>query len=219
MKSIKTLMSAALCLTTAIAFSGCRNGTATGSIDGVQGPNVSYDSKFLTVSMVFNTLQIEGGLSMPVPDHPNSTISLGPDLKTGGTLLTYTIAVPDLGTSLNMAPTTLPGGRPLPGVAGGSLPAISFEVPQLQNSVFYVSKQFVGFFVRTDFLKMQDAIITLRLNDQNGKYMGTVSAVGPDSLKQNAGVLVLLSIDKLTGNAIRTIHDQQDVRSIFNGRL
>ena len=219
MKSFKTLISVALCLTSALAFSGCRNGTATGSIEGVKGPTVKYDTKFLTVSMTFETLQIEGGFTMPVPDHPNSTVSLGPDLKTGGTLLTYTIAVPDLGTSLNMVPTTLPGGRPIPGVAGGSLPAISFEVPQLNKAVFYVSKDYVGFFARTDFLKMQNAIITFRLNDSNGKYMGTVSAVGPDALAQNSGVLVLLSIDKLTGNAIRAIHDQQDVRSIFNGRL
>lgn len=177
---------------------GGNGGGLNPEIDGVVGPNVEFAGEFMVLSMVFTTLNLEGGLSIPIPKHPNSSLAIGPDFQSNGTLLTLSISVRDFDNGSFLDPTQLPGGRPLPGVADGQLPAVAVQVPQLFNTVFYVGPKMLGFFVPTDFLNLdvvQGAILTFKFYSNEGKRVGNVSLVGADTQSKNAGILVLINID------------------------
>lgn len=191
----------ALLIVVSVSLVGC-GGSGVGlnpEIDGVVGPNVEFSGEYMQLSMVFTSLELEGGLTLPIPEHPNSSLSIGPDFQSNGTLLTLAISVRDFGIDGQLLdPTRLPGGRPLPGVAAGELPAAAIQVPQLFDTIFYVGPKILGFFVPTDFLNLdaaQGAILTFKFYSTEGKRIGNLSLVGSDSNKENAGILVLINID------------------------
>jgi hypothetical protein len=197
-------------LTLAFVFSvtlvGC-GGSGSGTnpnIAGVTGPTVELvDGRFI-LSMGFSNVALNGGVTLPIPKYPNSSLSIGPDFASNGMLIVLTIAVQDfVNVNANgLNPQTLPGGRPLPGVAQGALPAIALQVPQLLNSVFYVGPQVLGFFVPFKGLNLAGAILTYRFFDKTGVQVGNISVVGQDQNKQNGGILVLVNIDSRIQTAI-----------------
>lgn len=137
---LKKFMGTGVAVLMAITLTAC-GGASSGKnplIQGVTGPDVEVVNGRLLLSMVFNDIHIDGGATIPIPKYPNSSIQVGPDFQSGGTLLQLTVSVADFlgdkGTFFN--PQTLPGGRPLPGIAAGVVPAIAIQVPQLMNMVF-----------------------------------------------------------------------------------
>lgn len=191
----------ALLMIVSVGLVGC-GGDGSGlnpEIDGVVGPNVEFSGEYMQMSMVFKTLKLDGGLTLPIPEFPNSSLSIGPDFQSDGTLLTLAVSVKDFGVDDDLLdPTRLPGGRPLPGVASGELPAVALQIPQLFNTIFYVGKQIVGFFVPTDFLNLdviKGAILTFKFHNGEGKRIGNLSLVGGDENSENAGILILINVD------------------------
>jgi hypothetical protein len=185
----------------ATSLSGC-GGTGAGvntKIDGITGPDVEVVNGRVILSMVFNNVAIEGGATIPVPKYPNSSVQVGPDFQSAGTLLTLTVNVDDFlgdrGTKFD--PQTLPGGRPLPSVAAGSLPAVAMQIPQLFNAVFYVGPEVIGFFVPFEKIDLAGSMVTFRFYNKQGASVGIVSLVGSDANKKNAGVLALMRADLL----------------------
>lgn len=166
-------------------------------ISGVTGPDVEVVNGRLVLSMVFNDIQIDGGATIPIPKYPNSSIQVGPDFQSSGTLLVLTVSVSDFlgdkGAAFN--PQTLPGGRPLPGIASGVIPAVAIQVPQLLNMVFYVGPEVLGVFVPFGKLNMQGAIVSFRFFNKAGDPVGMLSLVGSDSAGKNAGILALIRAD------------------------
>jgi len=180
----------------AITLTAC-GGSSTGKnplIQGVTGPDVEVVNGRLILSMVFQDIHIDGGATIPIPKYPNSSIQVGPDFQSAGTLLVLTISVTDFlgdkGTLFN--PQTLPGGRPLPGIAAGVIPAIAIQVPQLMNMVFYVGPDVLGVFVPFAKLNLQGAIVSFRFYNKAGSPVGMISLVGSDASGQNAGILALV---------------------------
>ena len=115
---IKSILTVAITIVS-LSMAGC-GGKGTGlnpQLDGIVGPDVELVNGNLILSMAFENVQIEGGLTMPIPKYPTSSLSVGPDFLTGGLLLVLTISASDLaGNGFNtFDPQTLPGGRPLPG--------------------------------------------------------------------------------------------------------
>lgn len=198
---LKKMAVAGLAFAMAATFTGC-GGASKGvntTIDGVTGPDVELVNGRLILSMVFNTIKIDGGATIPIPRYPNSSVQVGPDFQSDGTLLVLTVSVSDFlgdkGTFFN--PQTLPGGRPLPSVASGVLPAVAIQVPQLFNSVFYVGPEVLGFFVPFKKLDLAGSILTFRFHNKAGDPVGIIGLVGSDAQGKNAGILAMMRADLL----------------------
>lgn len=196
MKKLKGLFILAV---TAAFLSSCGGSGTNPTIDGVVGPNVNLLNGVVTVSMVFENIIIDGGATIPIPKYPNSFFQIGPDFQSGGTLLSLSVNAEDfLGNQgAGLDPQTLPGGRPLPGVAAGSLPAIAVAIPQLKNSVLYFGPAVMGLFVPFDGLDLAGSIVTFRFHNKEGAPVGNISLVGSDASGDNAGILMLMDPDLL----------------------
>lgn len=195
----KKFVGAGLAVLMAITLTAC-GGSNSGKnpiIEGVTGPDVEVVNGRLVLSLVFQNIGIDGGATVPIPKYPNSSIQVGPDFQSAGTLLVVTISVTDFlgdkGTLFN--PQALPGGRPLPGVAAGVIPAIAINVPQLMNMVFYVGPQVLGVFFPFNKLNLQGAIVSFRFYNKAGEAIGMLSLVGEDSAGKNAGILAMVRAD------------------------
>ena len=196
---LKKFAGASLAVLMAITLTAC-GGAGSGKnpvIQGVTGPDVEVVNGRLVLSMVFQNIHIDGGATIPIPKYPNSSVQVGPDFQSAGTLLVLTISVTDFlgdkGTFFN--PQTLPGGRPLPGIAAGVIPAVAIQVPQLMNMVFYVGPEVLGVFVPFNKLDLQGAIVSFRFYNKAGDPVGMLSLVGSDAGGKNAGILAMVRAD------------------------
>ena len=190
-----------LCVSMCLPLNGCVTGGGSNhAIPGVTGPDVELAGGYLRVSMVFNLLSVDAGVRIPIPKYPNSSLEFGPDFLSGGALLTLTVAVADFmndqGTFFD--PQTLPGGRPLPALAAGKLPAVAIQVPQLANTVFYIGKEVLGFFVPIKGLDFMPGLMPYwRHHNKNREPVGILALIGPDAQMKNSGFLVLMRADLL----------------------
>lgn len=172
-------------------------------IPGVDGPTVSLSQDKLMISMVFENVQIEGGLRYAIPDYPRSWLEISPALQSDGTLMMMSLDIEDVLNSdlLLLDPQSLPGGRSLPGVVGGSLPAVAFSIEQFNNMTFYVGPEVFGFFVPAN-VGFENGIASFRYYIGD-KRAGTISLVGQDSDGENAGLLLLLDMNSSTKKRLR----------------
>ncbi len=190
----------ALSLAALTSLAGCGGGKGTNpTIDGIDGPFVEYVGGRVLLSMVLKNVVVDAGVTMPIPKYPSSTLQIGPDFNSTGTLISLTINAADfLGNKgEGFDPTTLPGGRPLPGVAAGALPAIAMQIPSLSNAVIYVGPEVLGFFMPFNKLDTGGAIISFSFHNKDGDRVGTLSLVGSDANGKNAGILALMNVDLL----------------------
>ncbi|MCO5142472.1 MAG: hypothetical protein M9962_05210 [Oligoflexia bacterium] len=198
MLNLKKTAILGLAVVMAVTLSACGGkGGVNPSIDGVEGPNVELVNGRLVLSMVFKNVSIDGGATIPIPKYPNSSVQVGPDFQSAGTLLVLTVSVTDFLGDKGAAfdPQTLPGGRPLPSVASGVMPAIAIQVPQLFNTVFYVGPEVIGFFVPFKLLDLQGAILTFRFHNTANEPIGILALVGSDTKGKNAGILAMMRAD------------------------
>lgn len=195
---LRKLAGASLAVLMAVTLSACVKGSGKNPlIEGVTGPDVEVVNGRLVFSMVFQSVSIDGGATIPIPKYPNSSVQVGPDFQSAGTLLVLTISISDFlkdkGSLFN--PQTLPGGRPLPGVAAGVIPAVAIQVPKLMNMVFYVGPEVLGVFVPLAKLNLQGAIVSFRFYNKASEPIGMISLVGADAEGNNAGILALIRAD------------------------
>lgn len=202
--SLVTIVSLVGFVPVAHAFTGKPATVPTNyQIEGVTGPNLEIVNGYVQLSFVFHNIFIEGGAVIPIPKYPGSSIQVGPDFFSNGTLLVLTVAISDfLGNTTPLPSQALPGGRPLPSIASGALPAIAIAIPQLANTVLYFGPKVIGFFFPLKSLDTAGTILTFRFYDKSGKNSGILSVVGADTNGKNAGILVLLDTARLgiTGN-------------------
>lgn len=177
-----------------LSFTACNGKNSNVKIDGIDGPTVTLLEDNLMISMVLENVQLDGGLRYNIPKYPNSYIEISPDLQSSGTLMSVSIAIDDmLDTDLQgLDPQKLPGGRPLPGVVSGALPAVAFSIEKFNNMSVYVGPEVFGIFVPVN-LNVENSILSFRYYISE-KRAGTVSVVGNDQDGENGGVLLLLDI-------------------------
>jgi hypothetical protein len=159
--------------------SSCGNNSGKNiEIAGIKGPNVSLMQDSLLVSMVFENVQMDGGLRYNIPKYKYSFLEVSPDAESNGTLMMISISLQDLvGGGLDqLDPQKLPGGRNLPGVVGGKLPAVAFSIEKFNNMSFYLGKDVFGIFVPST-VGVDGAIASFRYYVAN-KAAGTISLVG-----------------------------------------
>jgi hypothetical protein len=177
------------------AFTGC--GKDNGSniqIEGVKGPNISLMQDQLLISMVFENVQLDGGLRYVIPKYKYSYLEISPDLQSSGTLMNVSIGLKDLidGNLDMLDPQKLPGGRNLPGVASGSLPAVAFSIEKFNNMTVYAGKEVFGLFIPAK-VGVDGAIASFRYY-VGDKKAGTISLIGRDENGENDGILLLLDM-------------------------
>ena len=202
----KYIISAIAIFTLGFASSCGNNSTSNIQIAGIQGPSVSLLQDNLLVSMVFENVQLDGGLRYNIPKYKYSYLEISPDLQSNGTLMTISISMKDIieGGLDQLDPQKLPGGRNLPGVAGGSLPAVAFSIEKFHNMSFYLGKNIFGIYVPTT-VGVDGAIASFRYYI-NQKAAGTISLVGNDESGQNSGVLLMINLTGTTKSKMMSIY-------------
>ncbi len=164
------------------------------SVPGVSKSSITLANDSVLISFVFDNIQLDGGLRYNIPKYPNSYIEISPDLQSAGTLMAINVGISDaLNTKLQtLDPQTLPGGRPLPGVSGGRLPAVAFTIEKFHNMAFYIGPKLFGVFIPLH-LNMPGTMLTARYYVSSSR-VGNISIVGEDAQGENSGLLLLLDM-------------------------
>lgn len=195
-------------LTAGILSTSCGDGTSASNIQvpGVNNMSVTLVQDNVLISMVFEGLQIQGGLRYNIPKYPNSYLEISPDLMSSGTLMAISVSLKDVfDTSLQqLDPATLPGGRSLPGVAGGRLPAVAFSIEKFKNMGFYLGPKVFGVFIPLKNLGIGNSIITARYYTGSNR-IGNISLVGEDANGENAGILLMLDMSSSTQSQLKSV--------------
>jgi hypothetical protein len=203
------LVSLMLLLTSVLATScgSCKEGDECGTsnleVPGIQGPHMSLNGDNVLISMVIEAIELEGGLRYGIPKYPKSYIEISPDLESNGTLMAISVSLDDIfGGGLNqLDPQRLPGGRALPGVKSGALPAVAFSIEKFHGMAFYIGPEVFGVFVPLG-LGIENGIVTARYY-VNGKNAGLLSIVGKDTNGENSGLLLMLNMKGWTSRLQR----------------
>ena len=202
----KYLIAATILTSLGFATSCGNNSTANIKIAGVQGPTVTLLQDNILISMVFENIQLEGGLRYNVPKYNYSYVEISPDLQSTGTLMSISVSLKDIlnGGLDQLDPQKLPGGRNIPGVATGSLPAVAFSIEKFNNMSFYLGKSVFGIFVPVN-IGVNGAIASFRYYI-NQKAAGTISLVGADENNQNAGLLLMINLTGATKAKMMSVY-------------
>lgn len=189
-------------LSLSVITTSCGGGTGTDGrnvdIPGVDGPHVVLGNSEVLITMVFENVNLQGGLRYSIPKYPNSYVEISPDLQSAGTLMAFSISLDDVfNIDINkLDPTTLPGGRPLPGVVNGRLPAVAFSIEKFAGVTVYLGPEVFGIFVPIN-MGFDQAIVTSRFYT-DGKRTGNLSLVGRDTAGANSGLLLMLDLGART---------------------
>jgi outer membrane receptor protein involved in Fe transport len=184
-------------LTFGLFSTSCGNGTSASNIQvpGVQKMSVKLLQDNVLISMVFENIQLDGGLRYSIPKYPNSYLEISPDLMSAGTLMAINISLKDA-FDVNLQyldPQALPGGRALPGVASGRLPAVAFSIEKFKGVSFYMGPKLFGLFLPLKNLGIGSSIITARYYSGKNR-IGNISLVGQDVNGENSGLLLMLDM-------------------------
>ncbi|HLE11613.1 MAG: hypothetical protein A2504_14490 [Bdellovibrionales bacterium RIFOXYD12_FULL_39_22] len=188
--------------------SKCTQGNSNFQIEGVTGPSVIANDGGILINTAFKNITIEGEVRI-VPDpekFPNSYVEIKPDLTSEGTLVTIHIDFLDLleGDFSTENPLTLPGGRPLPGVAAGTLPAIAFTIEEFHNMTFYMGPEVFGVFIPSN-LGIEGTILSYRFYSGDGQRVGNMSVVSNDVNGENGGLLLMMDLSWIRGEHQRRL--------------
>ncbi len=170
----------AIALSMFLVGCGGQQGTSNLSIPGVDGPKVTLTSDSVLISAVFQNLMLDGGLRYAIPKYPNSYIEVGPDFQSGGTLMSVNVSLKDVFAHIDggltlLEPQKLPGGRPLPGVLSGQLPAVAFSIEKFKNMSIYLGPKVFGVFIPVSVDIGVNNIITARYYINNKRVRTLVS--------------------------------------------
>lgn len=199
----------ALFMSFALFFTGCGNGgTANIQIPGVTGPTVALQADHIVIDMVFEKIMMEGTIRYAIPQVEDSYVDLNTDTTTGGSHLSFIVSINGLlkGYGSTVDPLKLPGGRNLPGVMSGALPAVAFTIEKFKNVTFYIGKDVFGFFIPFD-VGFDANIASFRyyIGDKRG---GNISLIGRDTDGTNSGILLLLDMNNQIRNKLQNYMDQ-----------
>ncbi|MCR9205196.1 MAG: hypothetical protein NXH75_11495 [Halobacteriovoraceae bacterium] len=207
----KNLLITALIVLSAAFGTSCGEGQSQLQIPGVKGPNLTLQQDQMLITMSFDNIQLDGGLRYNIPNYNNSYIAIEPDLQSTGTLMSINVSLQDVfnGDLQLLPPQSLPGGRNLPGVSTGRLPAVAFSIPKWKNMAFYLGPKFFGVFVPVKLDIGTNNIVTARY--YSGKVRaGNISLVGPDANGENSGFVLLLDLSSSVKKRLKKIANKYD---------
>jgi hypothetical protein len=198
-----------LALSCAFVVTSCGNqGDSLPNLPGVKGPifNVIGGKIMITINLLNVSLPVGG--KIPVPYTRDSSFEVAPNIVDGGTTLQFLLDPAEIkGVTVGSDPHTLPDGRPLPGVPGGTLPSLRVDT-QLFNTSFYFAKTLFGFFVpfKLD-TRGFGAYYTIKLNGLDAGLLGLVSS---DPQGNNSGLVIFLKLDALKSRQLQKLIDMSE---------
>ena len=196
------LLKCLLVVTTMMAVS-CGDNNSNMEIPGVNGPSLNISQNKILINAEFLKIDLGREAEFLIPSFTDSKLSLSPNGQ-GGTNFKVELSLEEILGDVDFRdPQSLPGGRALPGVSTGSLPGISFTVPSFHNTTVYVGKNFFGIFYPVN-LGLDDGIISSRFY-LGKKAVGNLSLIGADDAGENAGFLLLLSINDTTKKYLKRV--------------
>lgn len=166
-------------------------------IPGVKGPlfNLMDGKVLVTVKLLKANLGL--GAKVPIPKTKESFFEVSPNLEDGGTLVVFHLDVDDL-KDMNIGVgdgNTLPDGRPIPGIPGGTLETSLRVDTELLDMSFYFHKALFGFYIplgwNTNGLGGSYDVI---INDKN---IGMLGLVPSDNEGRSAGFILFLRLGQL----------------------
>lgn len=195
-----TILTMALLMATS-----CGNDPKLPEIPGVKGPlfNLMDGKVVVTVKLLKANLNV--GAKVPIPKTKESYFEVSPNLEDGGTLVVFYLDVDDLkNMDIGIGDgNTLPDGRPIPGIAGGTLEGSLRADTELLDMSFYFHKSLFGFYVplgwnTNGFGGYWNVII-------NDKNIGMLGAVASDSQGRGAGFILFLRLEQLKNKQFRRL--------------
>ena len=200
---------AVLVLGVSMVATGCGSGsTKNVVIQGITGPNVSFVNNTMTMTVTLQNVNLQFGGRVSIPQAPNSYLEVGPDFQSNGTLISLGLDANDINSLTGnnahlLNPLDLPGGRPLPGVAAGTMPGLAVQIPKWDNVTLYFGPQVFGTFVPVT-LPFSNFIGSYRFYAADGTSIGTISVVGADAANKNSGFLLLVNISGKVASLLKT---------------
>jgi hypothetical protein len=180
-----------------LVASSCGNAPKLPEIPGVKGPlfNLMDGKVMVTVKLLKANLNV--GAKVPIPKTKASFFEVSPNVEDGGTLVVFYLDVDDL-KDMNIGigdGNTLPDGRPIPGIPGGTLEGSLRADTELLDMSFYFHKSLFGFFIplgwdTNGFGGYWNVVI-------NNKNIGLLGAVSSDAQGHGAGIILFLRLDQL----------------------
>ena len=167
-------------------------------IPGVQGPLFNVVDGQIMITFNFLTLNSNYGGRIPLPKTKNSFVEITPNIIDGGTTAQFLLDVEDVRSAglQSQDPHTLPDGRPLPGIPGGTLPSVALTVHEILDTTFYFSPKLFGLFTPIKGLNTagMSAYYKIIIKEKDAGLLGIVPS---DINGQNAGFTVFLKLDTL----------------------
>jgi len=185
-----------LCLAILVS-PGCGKKPELPEIPGVKGPLFNMVDGKVMVTMKLLQIDAPGGVKFPIPKTKASFAEISPNVEDGGTLIVFYLDVDDL-RSVNIGvgdPNTLPDGRPVPGIPGGTLNnSLRIDTPFMDMS-FYLHQKLFGMYIPFHFdtygISGYYNIVI------NGKNIGMLSLVSNDGSGRPAAGLIFLRLETL----------------------
>jgi hypothetical protein len=198
---------AGICAAFALGASSCGSGKS--QIPGVPSFSVGVVNNTLIASFVASDLNTTVGGEIPIPGLTGATVSMSPDLPTGGgavkgTLFSFDVDLTQLAGS-SATEAGLPDGRPLPDVTGGQLPRWSFQIagPGSETIYVYLADEAFALFIPIELESngvTLGATISATITDEHGNTVGKIYAIPSVSSGNSSGLLVLLPFPGQSGS-------------------
>lgn len=197
MKKTFLLFKVMLITLSLLLISSCGKQPKLPEIPGVKGPlfNVMDGKVVVTVKLLKANLNV--GARVPVPKTKASYFEVAPNLEDGGTMAVFYLDVADL-KDMNIGVgdgNTLPDGRAIPGIPGGTLQGSLRADTEILDMSFYFHKTLFGFFIplgwdTNGFAGYWNVII-------KEKNIGLLGAVASDENGHGAGIILFLRLNQL----------------------
>lgn len=191
------------------------------SIPGVSGPHINVINGKVLFSVGLEQINLPVGVTLPLSnDLEGASITVGPDMESGGSMLQLAFNPKSLENDhFEVVPAnTLPNGDAFPFTLNGELPAHAFHIPKALNTTIYASKKLFGFFLPINFSSsvVFGAYYNLKIG---GKDIGHFTLVSNNESGTGAGIIVMVSIDKLKANKDVQTAIKYSKRSKYKNRV
>jgi hypothetical protein len=183
--------------------SSCGQTPKLPQIPGIKGPQFNLlDGKvMITIKLIRANLNI--GAKVPIPKTKDSFFEVSPNLEDGGTIVVFYLDVEDI-KDMNIGigeGNTLPDGRPIPGVPGGTLQSSLRADTELLDMSFYFHKKLFGFYIPIGWDTHGIAgYWNIVVNEKN---IGVLGSVASDQQGNGAGLILFLRLDQLQNKQLQ----------------
>lgn len=164
--------------------------------------------------------EVSVGVKMDIPDLAGAYVELVPQVGKKDAYVFISVPSKEFENEKFKLrdPATLPGGRALPKIAEGKLPAVAITIPQWNNVVFYLGLEVAGVFTPTR-SKEPDVNLTLPFSDNSGRQIGFITRI-PQENGANSGYFVSFNWNMATTNPLgqASFHESDLANGYWEGQ-